>query len=72
MEKPARATCENGHRDGRKVQAGMHFREMVPRGGLQESRISKGLARGGTLKPLPASLSFTHYGVPLIREGLTP
>jgi hypothetical protein len=35
MEKPARATCEYGHRDGRKVQAGQRFREMVPRGGIE-------------------------------------
>jgi hypothetical protein len=36
----------------------------VPRGGLQESRIIKGLARGGTLKLLPAFFSFPHHGVP--------
>jgi hypothetical protein len=40
------------------------IREMVPRGGLQESRIIKGLARGGTLKLLPAFFSFPHHGVP--------
>src|ERR1700724_3210623 len=37
---------------------------MVPRDGLQESRIIKGLARGGTLKLLPAFFSFPHHGVP--------
>jgi len=37
---------------------------MVPRDGLQESRIIKGLARGGTLKLLPVFFSFPHHGVP--------
>jgi hypothetical protein len=37
---------------------------VVPRDGLQESRIIKGLARGGTLKLLPAFFSFPHHGVP--------
>jgi hypothetical protein len=37
---------------------------MVPPVGLQEGRIIKGLARGGTLKLLPASFSFPHHGVP--------
>ena len=41
---------------------------MVPRDGLQESRFIKGLARGGTLKPLPVFFSFPYYGVPPIRE----
>jgi hypothetical protein len=40
----------------------------VPRDGLQESRFIKGLARGGTLKPLPVFFSFPYYGVPPIRE----
>jgi hypothetical protein len=46
------------------AHAGVQFKEMVPRGGLQESRIIKGLARGGTLKVLPAFFSFPHHGVP--------
>ena len=29
------ATCENGHRDIRKIEAGVHFREMVPRGEIE-------------------------------------
>src|ERR1700730_17662864 len=40
------------------------MRVVVPRDGLQESRIIKGLARGGTLKLLPAFFSFPHHGVP--------
>jgi hypothetical protein len=34
---------------------------MVPRDGLQESRLIKGLARGGTLNLLPAFFSFPHH-----------
>ena len=57
-------SAKNAERDGRKIQAGVHFKEMVPRGGLQESRFIKGLAGGGTLKLLPAFFSFPHHGVP--------
>jgi hypothetical protein len=38
--------------------------EMMPPVGLQESRIIKGLPRGGTLEPLSVLFSFSHYGVP--------
>src|SRR5216684_9343010 len=43
--------------------ARLRFR-VVPPVGLQESRTIKGLARGGTLKLLPAFFSFPHHGVP--------
>jgi hypothetical protein len=43
-------------------------RIVLPRDGLQESRIIKGLPRGGTLKLLSVLFSFPHYGVPPMRE----
>jgi hypothetical protein len=42
---------------------------MVPRDGLQESRIIKGLPPSGTLELFSVLFSFPHHGVP--PKGLT-
>jgi hypothetical protein len=39
-------------------------KEVVPRDGLQESRIIKGLPRIGTLELFSVLFSFPHHGVP--------
>jgi hypothetical protein len=64
MEKRPIWRLKNAVRNEPKTQAGVHFGGMVPRGGLQESGIIKGLTRGGTLKLLPAFFTFPHDGVP--------